>query len=285
MTWQLSLFTTCAPWLPLDELAPMCAAAGLAGLDLAIRDHAFDRAKPLNFWNNNAAIIDQRRLEELVPPAAAALRRHGLAVRMLNSYIQPSELDVANRLAAVAAQVGAPLVRVWSPAPRLGQTRAQVAEAQANWRELERIAAQHGIRFVLELHNNTITTGASGALRLIDGLDPKRVGVILDIANTAIEGNEPLPMAIDLLGPYVAHVHVKDLAIRPGNQWHGCTTEVTPLGLGHMRWTECLCILRNAGYQGWLAIENFTGLERGPARIAEDAAWLRARIEESRHAA
>jgi sugar phosphate isomerase/epimerase len=285
MTWQLSLFTACSPWLPLEELAPVCAAAGLAGLDLAVRDSDYDPARPLNFWNNNAASIDLRRLEDLLPPAVAMLHRHGLAVRVLSSYIQPSEVENACRLAAMAAQVGTPMVRVWSPKPRLGVCRAQVAAAQADWRVLERIAAQHGIRFVLELHDNTIATGASGALRLIDGLDPEHVGVILDVGNTVIQGNEPLPMAVDILGPYVAHVHVKDLAVLPGDQWHGCRTEAAPLGQGCMRWPTCLSILRNAGYQGWLAIENFTGLERGPARIAEDAAWLRACIEESSHIA
>lgn len=281
MDGKISLFTTCAPWLPLADLMPVAAAAGIAGLDLAVKPCAFDPAKPFNFWNNNAAMIDLARLEELVPPAAEAARAHGLSIRMLNSYLQPSDLADARRLAAMASRIGAPLVRIWSPAPKVGQCRAQVAQAQKDWRELAAIGAQHGVRMVLELHNNTITTGASGALRLIDGLDPAHVGVILDIGNMAIEGNEPLAMSVDLLGPYVAHVHVKDLTVRPGKRWDGCETAVAPLGQGGIRWTDCLRTLRAAGYAGWLAIENFTGIERGPARLAEDAAWLRARLAEA----
>ena len=281
MNWPISLFTTCAPWLPLETLAPLCAAAGLSGLDLAIREHAFDPKQPFNFWNNNAAIIDLARLEELLPPAAATLRRHGLSVCMLNSYIQPGNLDDARRLAIAAVQVGAPLVRIWSPVPIPGGARAQVAEAQQQWRRLATIAAEHRVRFVLELHNHTIATGASAALRLIDGLDPFQVGVILDIANTAIEGNEPLALAVDLLGPYLAHVHVKDLAVAPGPGWNGLDMQFAALGQGSIRWPLCLRILRQAGYAGYLSIENFTGLERGPERIAGDAAWLRAAMQES----
>jgi sugar phosphate isomerase/epimerase len=161
--------------------------------------------------------------------------------------------------------------------------RDQVAAARGHWRALAAIAGGAGIRFVLELHDRTITTGASGALRLLDGLDPAQVGVILDVGNAAMEGNEPLTLALELLGPYLAHVHVKDVSIRAGGTgWNGCETAIVPLGQGAIRWAECLRLLRAAGYAGWLAIENFTGLDQGPARLADDAAWLRARLAEAR---
>jgi sugar phosphate isomerase/epimerase len=151
------------------------------------------------------------------------------------------------------------------------------------WRGLAAIAAEHGIRFVLELHHRTITPGASSALRVLDGCDPAHVGVIYDVANTAIEGNEPMPLAIDLLGPYLAHVHIKDVAWQPAASWNGQDATFVPLGEGAMRWELCLAALRNAGYAGWLAIENFTELARGPERIAGDLAWLRARTQEAGH--
>jgi sugar phosphate isomerase/epimerase len=52
------------------------------------------------------------------------------------------------------------------------------------------------------------------------------------------------------------------------------------LGEGCIRWTECLKLLAAANYQGWLVLENFSRLERGPDRIAEDLAWLEARKKE-----
>lgn len=283
-TWNLSLFTACAPWLPLSQLAPHCVSAGLQGFDLAVKSHAFDTAQPFNFWNNNAAVLPSQDLAARAAEASCILRQHGLKCRVLSSYIQPTELDEARRLAMAANSLQAPLVRIWSPRPEPGQARAQVAAAQAAWRELAAIADAYGVRFVLELHDHTITTGASGALRLLDGLDPARVGVILDIANAASEGNEPLALAVDLLGPYLAHVHVKDLAFRPGAAWNGLESGCVELGQGTIRWPLCLRILREAGYNGWLAIENFTGMERGPERIVADAAWLRATIEESHRA-
>ena len=284
MTWKMSLVTVCAPWLPLAELAPQCVAAGLHGLDLSVKAQSFDATKPVNCWQNNAAILPAQDLETASVEAAAILTRHGLACRMLSSYAMPSDLAEAQRLALAARTLAAPMVRIWNPAPEPGHIRAQVAGARADWRRLAELAAAHDIRMVFELHDRTITTGASAAMRLLDGLDPAQVGVILDIANTAVEGNEPLALAVELLGPYLAHVHVKDVAFQAGDGWNGQSSRLVALGQGDLRWPLCLRILREAGYDGWLAIEHFTGLEQGPARIAGDAAWLRATIEESQHA-
>jgi len=140
------------------------------------------------------------------------------------------------------------------------------------------------VRCAIELHPGTLACSASAALRILDGLDPARVGVILDVANLVCEGNEPLPLVLDWLGPYLAHVHVKDVAATTDGQgWSAVAMPFAPLGRGVVRWPECLRCLHRAGYAGWLAIENFTGIDLGPARIGSDAHWLRARIAESDH--
>jgi sugar phosphate isomerase/epimerase len=282
--WNVSLFTACAPWLPLVELAPVCVAAGVLGLDLAVKPHAPDPSKPRNFWDNNAAVIPLQTLDASVRAAAEVLRRHGLSCRMLCSYLQPGDLADARRLASAAKVLGAPMVRIWSPRPEAGQARDQVRAARTSWSELAAIGADHGVRFVLELHDHTITSSVSAALRLLDGLPPEQVGVILDVANIAIQGNEPLALGIDLLGPYLAHVHVKDVVFRQGPGWNGQESVFVPLGQGTIRWPLCLKLLRESGYGGWLALENFTEVERGPPRIASDMAWLQGAIRESQHA-
>ncbi len=278
MTWKLSLFTVCAPWLPLPELAALAARQGLHGLDLTVRAQAFDPARPFNFWGNNAATLDLARIGDLATEARHALDRHGLTCPVLCSYLQASEIDAIRQVAAAAKIVGAPMLRVWTPAPRPGGARTQVAQAQREWRALAGLAREYDLRFVLELHDRTITSSVSGALRLLDGLDPVRVGVILDVANVANEGNEPLATGIDLLGPYLAHVQVKDIAFTPARTWNGLQGQFAPLGQGGIDWEHCLRLLRAAGYQGWLAIEDFTRIERGPERIGDDITWLRARI-------
>jgi len=285
MSWPLALATASAPWLAVPELAPRCAAAGLDGLELVVRDQAFDPLRPCDYWSNNAAVLPRNDLVGAAHAAATVLRAHDLTCPLVSSYVLPQDAGEARELAGAAAILGARLVRLWGPVPMPGQVKTQVAAARSAWRELARIAAGHEVRFVLELHDGSLASSASGGLRLLEGLDPQSVGVVLDIANTAVEGNEPLAWAVELLGPYLAHVHVKDISFSPGPGWNGQQARMAALGQGSMRWPACLRILRQAGYQGYLAIENFTGLELGPARIAADTAWLRTMISESEHAA
>ncbi len=280
MTWKTSLCTATAPWASLKETAVCCADAGMDGFDLAVKPHVYNPRAPAAFWTNNAAILDQDRLPDLLPWVKTILRDSGLACRVLSGYTLPSDVNAARELAAAAVDLECSLVRIWTPAPRPGHVREQIDQARRDWRHLSGIAAEYGIRFLLEIHHHTIATGPSGALRLLEDLDPENVGVIYDIGNSVIEGNEPLALGVEMLGSYLAHVHVKDLRMVPGDRWDGHQDCSTPLGEGAIQWQTCLRILQNAGYEGWLGMENFTGIERDLERIQADAEWLQCRMSE-----
>jgi sugar phosphate isomerase/epimerase len=280
MRHPISLFTACAPWLPLDELAPLAAAAGIGGIDLACKPHRYDPSRAPGFWDNNAAVLDLDRADVLAPAAARVLSDWRLKCPVLAGYASAGNTEVVRRLAAVARTIGSGMVRLWVDRPERGRIPAQFIAQRAAWREVARIAAGEGVRFVLETHDGTLATGASGALRLLDGIDSLHVGVIYDIANTVREGSEPLETALGLLGPYLAHVQVKDVWHRSGGtSWDGTATGFAPLGQGTLRWPTIIGTLDAAGYHGWLSIENFTGLDLGPSRIAQDASWLRDMME------
>lgn len=280
MRHPIALFTACAPWLPLDELAPLAAAAGIGGIDLACKPHRFDPARAPGFWDNNAAVLDLDRVEVLAPAAARVLAEWRLVCPVLAGYASARDLAAARRLAAAARVLGAGVVRLWVDRPERGRIGEQFAALRAAWAELARMADGEGVRFALETHDGTLATGVSACLRLLDGLDPQRVGVIYDVANTVREGSEPLETALGLLGPYLAHVQVKDVWHRSGGTaWDGTATGFAPLGQGTLRWPAIIGQLDAAGYHGWLSLENFTGLDQGPARIAQDASWLRDMME------
>lgn len=56
------------------------------------------------------------------------------------------------------------------------------------------------------------------------------------------------------LGPYIVHTHAKDARVDE----HGKRQEV-PLGEGWVEWPRYLKLLREAGYDGYLAVERETG--------------------------
>jgi sugar phosphate isomerase/epimerase len=271
----ISLFTACAPWLPLAELIPLAAVAGYQGLDLACKPQRYDPAQAPGFWSNNAAVIDLARLDEQVDAAAELLQAHGLHCPVLASYTPSVETATVERLIAAARRLGAPLLRLWIPTPEPGRIAEQFAAERARWQTLAATAGDLP-RIVFETHDHTLCSGAQAARRLLDDLDPARVGVILDVANTLREGCEPIAVAIEVLGGFLAHVHVKNLRVLgDAAAWHGLDMAWAPLAEGNLDWRQILAALLRQGYGGWLAVENFSELEAGPSRIVEDCAWLR----------
>ncbi len=58
----------------------------------------------------------------------------------------------------------------------------------------------------------TIHPGPSDARRIADNFSPDDIGFTLDMGNMVIEGLIDYEMGIQILGPYLAHVHVKNTA-------------------------------------------------------------------------
>jgi sugar phosphate isomerase/epimerase len=141
-------------------------------------------------------------------------------------------------------------------------------------------AAHHGVTVLVELHHRTIVASASAAIRLVDGLDPAHVGVIHDLGNLVIEGHEDHAAAFDLLGSYLAHIHVKNAS------WHtaGRTED------GSTVWAEEWATLRDGqadveayfrtlddcGYDGWVTVEDFSTVLPLEARTRDNLQYLHA---------
>src|SRR5690606_22279594 len=78
---------------------------------------------------------------------------------------------------------------------------------------LQEIARPLGAQVVIQIHHGNIVATASSARRLVDGLNPDFIAIMHDLGNTTIEGREgllSLKMGLEILGPYLAHVHIKN---------------------------------------------------------------------------
>ena len=105
---------------------------------------------------------------------------------------------------------------------------------------------------------------AWAARRLVEGLDPAYVGVIHDIGNLVIEGWEEPAYGLDLLGEYLAHVHVKNCAFHlagvDGDGTLRWEPKWVPLREGRANLPELFRALFSAGYDGWITDEDFSTL-------------------------
>jgi sugar phosphate isomerase/epimerase len=124
------------------------------------------------------------------------------------------------------------------------------------------------VKALVEIHHGTICPSASLAHRLVSSFDPELVGMIFDPGNMAQEGFEDYRIGAELLGPHLAHVHLKNAAFErpkgPGiwkPRWAPLEDGVVDFGLLF----EALDAL---DYSGWLVIEDFSGAppEQGRAR-------------------
>jgi sugar phosphate isomerase/epimerase len=112
---------------------------------------------------------------------------------------------------------------------------------------------------IFETHPWVITRNAQSCWRLLEGFDPQRVGILLDVANLWFEGNEPIEVAVDLLRDHIAQLHVKNVAVevKRAAGHGGAAINNVRLADGVVDWPYVLRVLKDAGFAADAAIECF----------------------------
>lgn len=105
--------------------------------------------------------------------------------------------------------------------------------------------------------------------KLITSVGHPNFGVLLDMGNFAC-ADENSAMAAGRLAPYIKHVHAKDFHIKSGNGLNpgkgffksrgGNYLRGAVIGHGDIPVFQCLSVIKNSGYDGWVSIE-FEGIE------------------------
>jgi sugar phosphate isomerase/epimerase len=276
---RFSVFTASTPqWAP-HEAARQLAAQGWDGVEWRVTDQK-DTPEP-GFWAGNRATWPLTGLEERLSEIAAVTRGAGLEFSALGGYVRSYDRSNVERMLAATAALGAGRVRVTMPGTGDGRYRDLFAATRRDLEWAAQRAEHHGVTILVELHHRTIVASASAAIRLVDGLDPTRVGVIHDVGNLVIEGNEDYAAAFDMLGAYLAHVHVKNVAWRPtgqsdvdgGTLW---AEDWATLREGQADIEAYFRALRTAGYDGWVTCEDFSTTVPLAERTRDNLAYLTA---------
>jgi sugar phosphate isomerase/epimerase len=275
---RFAVFTASTPeWTP-AQAARILAAQGWDGVEWRVTDQA-DAPTP-GFWAGNRATWPLTGLEERLPDIARTTREAGLAFSAIGAYAPVGDRSNVDRVLAATAALGAERVRVTMPALGTGDYRDLFTAARADLAWAADRAARYGVTALVELHHRTIAASASAAMRLVDGLDPGHVGVIHDIGNLVIEGYEDPLSAFQMLGEYLAHVHVKNVAwqrtdVRADGtaQW---TEQWAQLRDGQADLEAYFAALHRYGYDGWVTAEDFSTVVPLEQRTADNLAYLRA---------
>ncbi|WP_027342198.1 sugar phosphate isomerase/epimerase family protein [Hamadaea tsunoensis] len=244
----------CSGW-PLTEVAALAKESGWTGLELR-------------------AAADEPVHTGLSAAGRAQARRDldGTTILCVASYVKVAadgddDRCVADLLAhaALAADLGAPAVRVFPGAAEAGPA--------ADDRAVRRLAAAapllpDGVRLWLETHDSH-PRGVDVA-RILAAVGHPGVGAIWDVLHPWRTG-EAMTVTAAALAPFLAHVQVKDVK---------SAAERTPLalGAGTVPLTTALDLVRRLGYDGWLSLEWeskwYADAGPLPQALADSRRWL-----------
>lgn len=179
------------------------------------------------------------------------------------------EVERLKAMVRFAKEMGATMMRHDIVYSDNGLSFEQIIEQIApKVRELTEYAQTLGVRTMTENHGY-ISQDAYRVRALIEAVDHPNFGALIDIGNFLCADEYP-PKSVELLLPYVFHVHGKDFFVKsateaaPGDGWFssrgGNYLRGTIIGHGNADAAKSLRLIRESGYDGYVTVE-FEGME------------------------
>lgn len=253
---KFAVFTVMLPDLSPEEAVTALSKAGYDGIEWRITNvDSSRRSETPSFWGNNLCTLEPTL--ENADRASKLTREAGLELTNLGTYLSPNNLAAVEQAMQFAQRAVAPSLRV-NAEPYNGDYHAAFERSLEFYREVEKLAKRYKVRALVETHQGLITPSASLAHRFVSNFDPEHVGVIYDPGNMVLEGFETYLMGLQLLGPYLAHVHLKNAAFTKPSEGGVWQPRWTALEDGVVNLKEVLRSLLKVGYDGWLVMEDFS---------------------------
>lgn len=292
---KFGVFTVCMPEYDIEASIRLLAELGYDGVEFCVREPAEETPEglathepshehyPSRYWALNKSILDVNNVLEDSLRAKELCDELGLTIYGLSGYTSLSDLEELGATFEAANAVGAAFVRVGREAYRPEESDLTYSEAFDQYREqlktVEDLAREYEVKAVLEIHHDSLIPSASAARRALEGLDPAYVGVIFDPGNMVFEGYERYLNGLDLLGDYVAHVHVKNAAMEPGERDANGVLEYLrtqkPLPDGTVNFTDLFNDLRTFGYDGPICVEDFSNDSPTREKLEANLAFMK----------
>jgi sugar phosphate isomerase/epimerase len=261
---KLSVFTVVTPDLTPEELAQAAKEAGLHGIEWRFKEIPADAVNEApSFWRRNLCSIDPSATDAELERFAKAAKDNGLETVSVTPYLTAGDIAATERVMQVASKLGASCIRVGVPGYNRTKNYNELFDLARRYiAEVQELSKKYGVKSLVETHHVTITPSAGLAHRLVDGLDPQWVGVLFDPGNMIHEGYENFRMGLELLGPYLAHVHIKNTGWKKGERREDGITpwksDWEPIAEGIVDWKQVFDDLKSVGYNGYVGVEDFS---------------------------
>jgi len=243
---QWIMFTKHLQAYPIAQAADAVKGLGLDGLDLTVRPGGH---------------VEPANAEQELPGVFALAKSKGLTVPLLTTAITSADDPYAETLFRLAAELGAPYIKLGYWRYRgFGHMAQQIAEVQRALDGIEKLARRYNVAAAVHTHSGDFMT-ASGPVvaQLLQDRDPQAVVAYADPRHLFTEGGlAGWKMSLDLLAPRIKLIAVKDVIWIPQPdaqlgkmRW---VAQTAPLNVGIVAWPEVFACLRQAGFDGVISM-------------------------------
>lgn len=283
---KYSVFSVMMPEYNFEEAARTIKKYGYDGVEWRI-DYAhmhpdYGKRGEYSYWwkvKENAP-VDQ--IIEYAPKLRDIAKKNDLEIPSLSTYLKVSQQNLGKikKVFEAAKIMGCPQFRVPSPDYDKTQNYNKLYEqAVKDYKDVEKLAKEYGIKVLIEIHADCITSNPALALRLAENFDPQHIGVTLDPGNMIREGMVVWKLGMEVLGPYLSHVHAKNGEwLAPGGYRENGSTiwdrPWVPMKRGMVDWEDVIQSLKAVGYDKWISIEDFSELPT-EMKLKEDLQFLK----------
>ena len=190
-----------------------------------------------------------------------------------------NEVEHLKHQVDLAALLGAKVMRHDVTWRRDIPWREIIARTAGDVRTITEYAATRGIRTCTENHG-FVMQDSNRVEELIRTVNHPNYGWLVDMGNFLC-ADEPAIHALPIAAPYAVHAHAKDFLMKdtaPSDGWittrNGKAIRGTVVGHGVVPIPDCIRILRENGYDGWLSLE-FEGMEDNLPALQAGLSYLR----------
>ncbi len=256
--WELGLFAPSVSQLSLKETSSLLSRMGYKWVEWRVQTNAAIESSP---WGKayNTLVLD--RLLEDATEVAGLLQGTDVKVAALQVDAPDDFPDLRKVVREAAAIMNCSKVIRFSPSFDVcAGYRAQRQAFQSSIARWVEEFSKTGGRLCLETHFASISPSVALTMGILEPFSPAQAGVIWDPANTVFEGYEIPAMALDLIGPYLAEVHLKngEWKREEDGKWNFSFCD---LSQGILQWPAILKMLAELPYMGPLIVEDYRWMD------------------------
>ncbi|UOQ87458.1 sugar phosphate isomerase/epimerase [Gracilibacillus salinarum] len=278
---KFSVFTVMTPDMTPAQLVDNLKEIGYDGVEwrFKLTPEEMKKEQP-GFWRNNLSTISPEATDEELDNWLALTDDRGLEVTSITPYLNCGELKETEKVLQVAKKLGASSIRLGVAKYDRTENYNDLFQKQlAYLKEAEQMCKQYNVKGLIETHHQTIAPSAGLAHRIVENFDPDHVGVLYDPANMIKEGYENFRMGMELLGPYLAHVHVKNTKWEIVSKEEDGTYNWQPswaiVEKGVVDWRQVISDLKAVDYDGNIGMEDFSGELNTKAALEHNIKWIK----------